>query len=282
MLGFGVILAIVLALANSKLHVFEDPRIDRVEELLPGANCGACGTPGCRAFAESCVSGESTPGKCTVNTGENTSAIAELLGVDAGGAAKEVARLACAGGNHVAWTRAQYEGLDSCAAAALVAGGGKGCSWGCLGLGDCAVACEFDAIHMDGHGLPVVNEAKCVACNACVEACPKDLFSIHPANHKLWVACKSLLEGDAALAECEVACTACGRCAADAPEGLVRMENGLAVVDYSKNSQASMDIIQRCPTGAIVWYDGKAGPVRGMNAKRITRKMPLPVGHLPG
>lgn len=277
MAGMGALLAAVLAIAFKKLYVYEDPRIDQVESMLPLANCGACGSPGCRAFAEKAVSGEIAPGKCTVSTPEGVAAIASFLGVDAGSEERRVARLACAGGAHVARDRARYAGLGSCRAAALVAGGGKGCSWGCLGLSDCERVCDFDAIHMNEYGLPVVDEAKCTACGDCVDVCPKKLFSIHVVSHRLWVACKNLLNGDIAEDDCEVACTACGRCAADAPAGLVKIVNNLAVVDYSKNQLAKIDAIQRCPTGAIIWIDEKSGPVKGLEAKKITRKSPLPV-----
>jgi electron transport complex protein RnfB len=197
--------------------------------------------------------------------------------VDAGTHAKRVARVACAGGTHVARQKANYAGLQSCRAAALVSGGGKGCSWGCLGLGDCELVCDFRAIHMDVNGLPVVSESKCTACGDCVEICPKGLFTLHDVTHRLWVACRNQLEGDLAEAECEVACTACGRCAADAPAGLISIVNHLAVIDYSKNAQANLTPIQRCPTGAIVWIAEKNGPVKGHEAKKITRKSPLPV-----
>lgn len=277
MAGIGGLLAAVLALANKKLYVWEDPRIDQVEAMLPGANCGACGSPGCRAFAERVVAGKAPPGKCTVSSLEGVLAIAALLGVDAGTEEKRVARLACAGGVHVARNHARYRGLDSCRAAALVAGGGKKCVWGCLGLGDCERVCEFDAIHMDAFRLPVVDESRCTACGDCVAICPKDLFSLHPISHRLWVACKNLLQGEAAEAVCEVACTGCGRCAADAPAGLIRIVDNLAVIDYSKNHLATRTPIERCPTGAIVWIDEKLGPVKGVEAKRITRKSPLPV-----
>jgi Fe-S-cluster-containing hydrogenase component 2 len=202
--------------------------------------------------------------------------IAGFLGVEAGNQEKIVARLACAGGNHVARMRANYAGMGSCRAAVAAGGGGKACAWGCLGLGDCDESCDFDAIHMNRFGLPVVDEDKCVACNDCVEACPLDLFELHPVSHRLWVACKSLAEGDAALADCDVACTGCARCAADAPEGLIQIRNNLAVVDYSKNQLATPLPIQRCPTGAIVWLqDGQV--TRGAAAKKIIRKEPLPV-----
>ena len=269
--GLGALLAAVLAVADKKFYVYEDPRIEEVLSLLPKANCGACGCVGCHAFAEKAVLGEIAPGKCTVNSPEGVQAIATLLKVDAGSEEKRVARLACAGGNHVATHKARYAGLESCRAAALVSGGGKGCSWGCLGLADCARACDFDAIEMNWHGLPVVSEVRCTACGDCVEVCPKELFSLHLVSQRLWVACRNLLNGELAEADCEVACTGCGRCAADAPTGLIR------IVDYSRNTQARQAPIERCPTGAIVWMDKKSGPIRGLEAKKITRRSPLPV-----
>lgn len=276
MAGLGLLLGLVLALASKRLAVQEDPRIDEVEERLPHANCGACGYPGCRPFAEALVAGKEPPSKCTVSSAEGVADIAEFLGIDAGAEEKKVARLACAGGKNVARFRAEYTGQPSCRAAVAAGGGGKACAWGCLGLADCEASCAFDAIHMNEQGLPVVDEAKCVACNDCVVACPLDLFSLQPVSHKLWVACKSLAEGDQALEECEVACTACGRCAADAPGGLISIENNLARVDYAKNHLASRFPIERCPTGAIVWLED-GGAVKGAAAKKIIRKEPLPI-----
>jgi Na+-translocating ferredoxin:NAD+ oxidoreductase RNF subunit RnfB len=240
-----------------------------VDDMLPHANCGACGFPGCRPFAEALVKGQAQPGKCSVSSEAGRAAIADFLGVDVGAEEKRVARLACAGGSNVARDHARYQGLESCSAAAFVAGGGKGCFWGCLGLADCERACGFGAITMNAHGLPVVDEDLCTACGDCVVACPKDLFSLHAQSHRLWVQCKSEAEGDAILADCQVACTACGRCAMDAP-GLITMQKNLPVVDYSKNHQTKVPI-QRCPTGAIVWLD-KAGPQKGPAAKKIIRK----------
>jgi electron transport complex protein RnfB len=274
--GLGVILAAALALANKKLHVQEDPRVEEVDSLLPQTNCGACGKPGCRAFAEACVKGEVNPAQCTVNTQEMSAFIADTLGVELGQASRVVARLACAGGSHVAKMRARYRGTPSCQAAVITGGGGKACSWGCLGLADCERSCDFDAIFMDRHGLPVVIEDKCVACNDCVEACPLDLFSLQPIEHRLWVACKNLHEGEEALAECEVACTGCARCAMDAPDGLIEMRDNLAHIDYSRNHLASPVPIQRCPTGAIVWLEDQM-VMKGSAAKRIIREESLPV-----
>jgi len=278
MAALGVSLASLLAVASRRLYVFEDPRIDAVEEMLPRSNCGACGTAGCRQFAEELIHGAIAPGKCTVNNAEGNQQIADYLGVAVGDIEKQVARLACAGGAHVARTRARYDGMKSCRAASLVSGGGKGCSWGCLGLADCQVVCEFDAITMDRHGLPMVDEAKCTACGDCIEVCPKDLFSLQPVSRQLWVACQNRQPGDEAGLECEVACTACARCAADAPEGLIAMYNELAVIDYGKNALASRLPIERCPTGAIVWLDKKQGPLTGRDAKKRVRQEALPIG----
>jgi Na+-translocating ferredoxin:NAD+ oxidoreductase RNF subunit RnfB len=268
--GLTLVLASLLALAERTLHVDEDLRIDAVEELLPHANCGACGYPGCRPFAEALVGGAVLPGKCSVGSAEDHVRIAAFLGVGVGAEEKRVARLACAGGANVARNHARYDGLMTCQAAALVAGGGKGCFWGCLGLADCYVACKFDAIHMDEQDLPVVSEDRCTACGDCVEACPKDLFSLHPVSHRLWVACKNLEHGDDILEDCQVGCTACGRCAQDAP-GLIRMENNLAVVDYDGKHDTQVPI-QRCPTGAIVWMDARQGAVKGPAALKVVRR----------
>ncbi len=271
----GLMLASILVVANKRLFVFEDPRIDQVEELLPHANCGACGTAGCRPFAELLVKREIEPGKCTVNSKEMNQVIASFLGVAMGNQEKQVARLACAGGSHVAYIRASYGGINSCRAAAMVSGGGKGCSWGCLGLGDCEQVCDFKAIHMNRYGLPIVSESDCTACNDCVEVCPKDLFSLQPVSHQLWLACNNQDFGDEAEAECSVICTACGRCVQDSPEGLIEIRDNLAVIDYSKNSLASRIAIERCPTGAIVWLE-KGGQIeKGKDARKVIRKEAL-------
>ena len=254
--GTGLVFAAFIAVANRKLKVWEDPRIDVVASLLPQANCGACGLPGCRAFAEKAVQGTVQPAKCTVSEPSRVKEIAAYLGVDAGEGIKRVARLMCAGGTDVAIQRASYRGLQTCASAATVAGGGKGCSWGCLGLADCERACTFDAIRMSPTGIPVVSPEKCTACGDCVEACPKNIFVLQPVDHQLLVQCVNLIPGDEALASCQVACTACGKCVLDGAPGLISVESGVAVVDYGRIAEAEERAVSRCPTGAIVWLKG--------------------------
>jgi electron transport complex protein RnfB len=248
---FGALIAVV----HSRFRVFEDPRIDAALEMLPGTNCGACGTPGCRAFAEGLVEGEQQPANCTVMGSMEIEDVARLLGVEAGEANKRVARLLCAGGSDVAVQDAEYRGFTSCKAAASVAGGGKGCTWGCLGLADCEVACDVEAIHMNAAQLPVVDPVGCTACGDCVDACPKDLFVIMPVEQHLIVRCRSELEGDEVEALCRVACNGCGKCALDAAEGLIDIVGGLAVIDYTKSDLEMPDATRRCPTGAIAWVD---------------------------
>lgn len=257
MAGLGFFFAGVLAVAYRFLNVPEDPRLESVEAMLPGTNCGACGEPGCHAFAEALLEGRRLPGGCTVSSPDAVEAIAEFLGVDPGTQEKRVARLHCAGGRSQALQIAAYEGYGTCRAAAIVSGGGKGCAWGCLGLGDCDTACTFDAIHMNADGLPIVDIEKCTACGDCVEVCPRNLFEILPLDKPLLVQCSVPLAGEEALALCRVACDACGRCVQDAPAGLIATVNNLPVVSYNSSIRMKPEATFRCPTGAIQWVTGR-------------------------
>ncbi|MDJ0813751.1 MAG: RnfABCDGE type electron transport complex subunit B [Woeseiaceae bacterium] len=257
MVGIGLFFGTVLAIAQRFLRVDEDPRIEATNELLPGTNCGACGQPGCLPFAEKLVAGDVDPGQCTVSTDEAIEQIAEYLEVDAGRAEKLVARIRCNGGRLQANQVAEYRGFEGCRAAAVVSGGGKGCSWGCLGLGDCERACTFDAIHMNSNGLPQVDMEKCRACPDCVAACPRDLMELVPLNQNLYVQCNIPLAGEAATQLCKVACDACGKCVADAAPGLITMRDNLPVVDYGSGAEARPEAIFRCATNSIVWLEGE-------------------------
>jgi len=255
--GVGLFFGFVIAMVNKKFWVWEDPRIGEVEELLPSTNCGACGVPGCRAFAEAVVAGEQQPSGCTVMGSDDIDDLASYLGVDAGEANKRVARLLCAGGKNEAARNSDYSGFETCKAATAVASGGKACRWGCLGLADCEESCLLDAIYMNENELPVVIPELCTACNDCVVACPLDLFELMPMDQKLIVQCKNLLHGDAAEDLCSVACNACMKCVADSEPEVIEIRNNLAVIDYEKNSLTDPGAIARCETGAIVWVEGQ-------------------------
>jgi Na+-translocating ferredoxin:NAD+ oxidoreductase RNF subunit RnfB len=257
MVGLGLFFGIIIAVANKFLQVQEDPRIEQVEELLPGSNCGACGQPGCHGFAEQLADGSSQPGGCTVASPDVIGIIADFLDVDPGKQEKRVARLHCAGGTRQAHQIAEYQGFESCHAAAQISSGGKGCPWGCLGLADCERACTFNVIHMNDNALPVVEVDNCTACGDCVDVCPRDLFEIVPLNHKLFVQCSIPLEGNEARMLCRTACDACGKCVIDASPNLIRMENNLPVIDYTTGGPAKPEATFRCPTGSIQWLENK-------------------------
>jgi len=194
-----------------------------------------------------------------------------LLGVEVGDADRRVARVHCGGGLGRARQLASYEGFASCRAAHLTGGGGLECSWGCLGLADCVRACTFDAMRMNAWRLPVVDPDKCTACGDCVEACPRDLIDLMPVSHHLIVQCRVPLAADEARRLCTAACDACGRCAADAAPGLIRMAQNLPVVDYAAGGPAAPAATFRCPTGAIRWVVGEqfAGEEAPAEARRI-------------
>lgn len=268
MTGLGVFFATVLAVAWRFLAVEEDPRIEQVSDLLPGSNCGACGQPGCGALASALVEGTQEPGACTVASPGDLEHIATLLGVDVGDRQERVARLRCGGGEGRVRDLSAYEGLASCRAAVLVDGGGRACTWGCIGLADCRDVCTFDAIHMNARGLPVVDVEACTACNDCVDVCPLDLFVIQPLEQKLFVQCAAPLTGEAARAVCSAACDACGLCAADAPD-VIEMIDGLPVI-HPERGVPTAAATRRCPTGAIQWLEGEqfAAPVADLKFRR--------------
>ena len=171
------------------------------------------------------------------------------------------------GGSDVAVQDAEYRGFASCKAAASVAGGGKGCTWGCLGLADCELACDLDAIHMNAAQLPIVDPERCTACGDCVDACPKDLFVIMPLEQHLIVQCRSELEGEEAEGCAGSRATAAASVPSMLPEGLIDMVDGLAVIDYTKHELEAPDATKRCPTGAIVWVEN--AQLEGSNAPSL-------------
>ncbi len=249
--GLGIIFAAGLALAHRTLKREGDPQTEEVEEMLPGVDCGACGYSSCEAMAEAIVSGEASPAGCTVAENESIEEIADFMGISLGREETgKVARLLCRGDDEQAKSRGEYVGLSSCRASELAAGGPKLCTYGCLGLGDCVEACDFNALYMNDKNLPVVVDENCVACGDCVEACPRDLFELHSRDHELFVWCKSHADAKTAQEACEVACIACGLCV-NLCDG-VNMEEDLAVVDHEETDSCDPGV-EKCPTGAIAY-----------------------------
>jgi H+/Na+-translocating ferredoxin:NAD+ oxidoreductase subunit B len=248
--GLGFFFAGALALADKKLSVEEDPRVVDINEILPGANCGACGKAGCYDFAVKVVDGQIAVTGCPIGGQETSEHIARILGVDAGDSVRMVARVLCRGGEHEAANKSTtYNGPWSCAAMALVSGGDKQCLHGCLGGGDCVEACQFDAMIMDENGMPQIIDELCKGCGACVTACPRDVVEMHPEDREIFVFCKNHDDPKTAKKVCVVACIGCGICARKS-DGSIVMEDKLAIIDYER-LQPELIPFEKCTTGAI-------------------------------
>jgi NADPH-dependent glutamate synthase beta subunit-like oxidoreductase len=183
--GIGVVVGIVLAAASKIFYVYVDPKIVAVEETLPGANCGGCGLPGCGANAEAIVAGRAAPNSCVAAGSDTAMAIAAILGVSVEAKEPDIARPGCYFGPEKADLKYRYDGVQDCRAAAMLSGGMKVCTIGCLGLGSCARACPFDAIAMGDDGLPVVDEVKCTGCGTCERVCPKHIITLSSATRRI-------------------------------------------------------------------------------------------------
>lgn len=249
--GLGLFFSIFLAIANQKLKVEENPLIGKINELLPGANCGGCGYAGCYDFATKVVEGKVSPSKCTVNEPENTKEIGKLLGVEVETSKKMVARVLCAGGNAEANRKmTEYYGPMSCAAMHILSGGEKLCFFGCLGGGDCVQACPFGGIFMNKNGLPVVIEELCTGCGMCAKACPRNVIEIHPIDRQIFVFCKNQDDPKTSTLVCKVACNGCGVCARKL-DGAIKIEEHLARINYEALEKLETVPVEICKSGAL-------------------------------
>lgn len=251
----GFVLAWILYLVAQKFMVKEDPRIDDVEAILPGANCGGCGYAGCRAFAEACVKADDLePLFCPVGGNDVMKGVAGSLGKTVAAKAPQVAVVRCNGNCDAREKINHYDGYGSCAVMAGLYAGDTGCSYGCLGQGDCVVVCNFDAIKMDPRtGLPEVDEEKCTACGACVKACPKFIIELRnkgPKNRRIFVSCVNKDKGGVARKACAVACIGCYKCQKACAYDAITIIDNLAYIDYNK-CKLCRKCVTECPTHAI-------------------------------
>ena len=251
--AIGLIFAIFLVTANSRFAVETDPRIAKLEETLPGVNCGGCGYASCAAYAEAVAQNGEKIDLCVVGGEETTREVAHVMGVKVSDEQKDklVAVVFCQGDSEASAFPGVYKGIPDCAAAVYSQDVAKRCKYGCVGLGSCVTACPFDAIHLSPTGIPFVDAEKCTACGNCVTACPRNLIEIHPLKHDAFVYCKSLDPGPIARKVCKKACIACSLCvkaavADDNPEA-VAVANNLARVN-TDNYTAKPEYGAKCPT----------------------------------
>jgi len=245
----GLVLGAIIGIAAKVFAVETDPRIELVEDELPGANCGGCGLAGCADFAKALVRGDVTANQCPVCSGDAMDNILKLLGATGEVKDKMVAIVRCGGGDSVA-TKANYNGINDCKAAALIANGSKGCKSGCLGLATCARACPFGAIEMTD-GLAIVHNDLCVGCEKCVSSCPKDLIVMKPEKAKVDVLCNSTAKGPEKKKVCSVSCIGCQKCVKASDDGQMVMDGFLARVNYEDAPSAEAAIRSACPTNCL-------------------------------
>lgn len=252
----GAVLAVILFIVAQKFKVEENPKIDEVESVLAGANCGGCGFAGCRKFAEACVkSAEEKKSLEGLNcAGSNMQTVANILGLTVEASEPKIAVVRCSGSCDKAPAKVHYEGADICAFANTLYAGENGCPNGCLGLGDCVKKCAFDALHIDPNsGLPVVDENKCVGCGACTKTCPRGIIELRPKgknNRRVYVGCMNTEKGAITMKHCTVGCIGCAKCSKVCPFEAIEMRGTLAYIDPAK-CKACGKCVEECPRHAI-------------------------------
>ena len=248
--GLGLVFGLILAVASKVFAVEEDPRKELLEEVLPGANCGACGFAGCSAYADALIAGTTVVGACPVGGMEAAQKMASIMGVtNAGANIRQVAMVRCSS-NGSDRVRYRYEGIQTCLAASrLPAGGPLACRYGCLGYGSCVEVCDFGAISIE-NGAARVDTEKCVGCLKCTAVCPRNLITVVPYGSEVVLQCSSRDKGVFTRSVCEDGCIGCGLCAKACPDGAITVENNLASIDYYKCTSCGM-CIKTCPQKLI-------------------------------
>ena len=240
--GLGLLFGLILAAASKLFYVETDPRLDALNDCLPGANCGGCGYAGCGGYAEAVLAGDAEIGKCASGGNECAQKMAEIMGVEAGEVKRKVALVRCSGYRTVdpegnkqgAKLKAEYEGFPDCLAASKVGGNGPlACKFGCLGFGNCVSACQYNAIKIVD-GVAKVNSKLCTGCMACAEACPRKLIIPVDYGTNVYIACNSHAKGAVTVRGCSQGCIGCGICTKICPHEAIHVENNLAVIDYEK------------------------------------------------
>ncbi|TCT14975.1 RnfABCDGE-type electron transport complex B subunit [Natranaerovirga pectinivora] len=248
--GIGIVFGLILGIAGKIFAIKVDPLVEAVKAALPGVNCGACGYTGCDPLAKAIVGGEAAVHACPVGGASTAENIGSILGIEAGETAREVAFVKCNGTCETAKEKYIYDGAMDCKMAHAAPGkGSKACEYGCLGLGTCVRACQFDAIDIVD-GIAIINEDKCTRCGMCVKSCPKRLIEIIPTDSKVRVQCNSREKGKDVKASCSVGCIACRLCVKACEFDAIIVEDNIAKVDYEKCTMCNA-CAEKCPVKII-------------------------------
>lgn len=256
----GALFGLVLAVASRRLHIETDLRIAAITALLPGANCGACGFPGCSALAEAIAAGTAKTNACAVADAAAKNKIAAIMNHDGEEEASgpQMAALACNGCAGNVTIKYSYNGPRDCRlAASLLAAPGK-CNYACLGLGTCAQNCPFNAISPGANGLPVIDTSKCTGCGLCTQNCPQGVLHLVPRSSTLRLLCSNRANAKEAMAACKASCIGCGLCARTCPNNAIIMEGNLPKIDYAKCTGCGL-CAQKCPRGCLVLVTAPQG-----------------------
>ncbi|MEG1310973.1 MAG: RnfABCDGE type electron transport complex subunit B [Romboutsia sp.] len=247
--GLGLSFGSILAYASKKFEVKIDERVEKIMVILPGANCGGCGFPGCGGLANAIVSGNAPINGCPVGGLDCASKIGDIMGVIAKDGEKKVAKIICRGNCKTSKNKYIYEGISDCRAAIILNSGAKSCEFGCLGLGTCKDVCKFNAISIIDD-IAIINEDKCVMCGKCIEVCPKKIIDIKPAKQEVVVECNSKEFGKIVKDKCSVGCIGCGLCAKSCKFDAIEFENKIAKINYNK-CVGCMVCVEKCPIKVI-------------------------------
>ncbi len=263
-LGLGALMGVMLAVASRAFAVKTDERVEKIAEILPGANCGGCGYAGCRGLAEAIVAGKAKCSACAVGGDEVAAAIAGVMGMEAESPVRMRAQVMCSGTAEYAKKKYVYEGEQDCIAASKLGGGDKLCPNGCIGLGTCVKSCPFGAISVTD-GVAAVDYHKCRACGVCVTACPKHLIRLIPFDSYHWVGCRSVDDGKTTRKYCDVGCISCRLCERNCPAEAITVTDYVASIDYAKCTGCDT-CVGKCPR-KIIWSAQKQG--EGLSIARI-------------
>jgi electron transport complex protein RnfB len=249
--SLGLLAALLLGLAARRFAVAGDPREAAVLEVLAGANCGACGYPGCQAYARALVAGTAAPDLCRPAGPQAAAKIAGILGLSIKASEPRIAVVRCQGDHRRAAARYLYQGVSDCREAQELAGGPKLCPYGCLGLGSCVRACPFHAMTLSPDGLAVVDRTRCTGCGLCVAVCPRQVVTLAPASSHVHVLCNSHDRAAAQRRYCQAGCIGCRLCLKTAPESFAVTDNLAAVVYGNERPTPLAEAMRRCPAGCI-------------------------------